>query len=60
MAELEASAIPADADERELHWVQHIYRRNEKQLTVRATIAGMLIGGVMCLSNLYVFFKTGW
>ncbi len=60
MAESNASAIPQDADARELHWVEHIYRRNERQLTVRATIAGMVIGGVMCLSNLYVFFKTGW
>ncbi len=30
------------------------------ELTVRAVIAGMLLGVVMCLSNLYVFFKTGW
>jgi putative OPT family oligopeptide transporter len=29
-------------------------------LTVRAVIVGMLIGVVMCVSNLYVFFKTGW
>lgn len=29
-------------------------------LTVRAVIVGMLIGVVMCISNLYVFFKTGW
>jgi OPT family oligopeptide transporter len=30
------------------------------QLTARAVVVGMLIGGVMCLSNIYVFFKTGW
>jgi uncharacterized oligopeptide transporter (OPT) family protein len=30
------------------------------QLTPRAVVVGMLIGGVMCLSNIYVFFKTGW
>jgi uncharacterized oligopeptide transporter (OPT) family protein len=30
------------------------------QLTVRAVLGGMLIGAVMCLSNIYVFFKTGW
>jgi putative OPT family oligopeptide transporter len=30
------------------------------QLTARAVVAGMLIGAVMCLSNIYVFFKTGW
>lgn len=31
-----------------------------RQLTVRATIAGMLLGGFMSLSNLYVALKTGW
>ncbi len=31
-----------------------------RQLTGRAVIGGMLIGAVMCLSNIYVFFKTGW
>jgi OPT family oligopeptide transporter len=30
------------------------------QLTVRAVVFGMAIGAVMCLSNIYVFFKTGW
>src|SRR6185503_610860 len=30
------------------------------QLTLRAVLGGMAIGGVMCLSNIYVFFKTGW
>src|SRR5688572_9859363 len=44
----------------EREWLEKVYRRGEKQLTVRAIVAGMLIGGVMCLSNLYVFFKTGW
>ena len=27
---------------------------------VRGVIVGMLLGSMMCLSNLYVFFKTGW
>jgi OPT family oligopeptide transporter len=30
------------------------------QLTPRAVVVGMLVGAVMCLSNIYVFFKTGW
>ena len=30
------------------------------QLTFRSAIAGMLIGGVMSLTNLYVGMKTGW
>src|SRR6476469_10516098 len=33
---------------------------NARQLTVRAAIAGMLLGGFMSLSNLYVSLKTGW
>ncbi len=32
----------------------------QRQLTLRATIAGMLLGGFMSLSNLYVSLKTGW
>ncbi len=31
-----------------------------RQLTVRAIVAGMLLGGFMSLSNLYVALKTGW
>jgi OPT family oligopeptide transporter len=30
------------------------------QLTVRAALSGMLIGGVLSLTNLYVGAKTGW
>ena len=48
------------AAEREADWLKRIYRPDEANLTVRAVIVGMLIGGAMCLSNLYVFFKTGW
>jgi putative OPT family oligopeptide transporter len=32
----------------------------EPQLTARAVIAGMLLGGFLSLSNLYVALKTGW
>ncbi|MEK7746531.1 MAG: OPT/YSL family transporter, partial [Elusimicrobiota bacterium] len=31
-----------------------------RQLTTRAVLAGMLLGGFMSLSNLYVALKTGW
>lgn len=31
-----------------------------RQLTVRAIIAGIFLGGFMSLSNLYVSLKTGW
>jgi putative OPT family oligopeptide transporter len=32
----------------------------QRQLTFRAAVAGMLLGGFMSLSNLYVSLKTGW
>jgi len=44
----------------EIEWLETVYKKGARQLTVRAVISGMLLGGVMCLSNLYVFFKTGW
>jgi uncharacterized oligopeptide transporter (OPT) family protein len=47
-------------NEREADWLKRIYRPHEANLTVRAVIVGMLVGAAMCLSNLYVFFKTGW
>lgn len=48
------------AADREAHWLANTYRPHEANLTVRAVVVGMLIGAAMCLSNLYVFFKTGW
>jgi hypothetical protein len=44
----------------EAEWLATTYQPNEPNLTLRAAIAGALIGMVMCLSNIYVFFKTGW
>lgn len=41
-------------------WLREVYRPDEANLTVRAVFVGMAIGAAMCLSNLYVFFKTGW
>jgi uncharacterized oligopeptide transporter (OPT) family protein len=44
----------------ERYWLENVYQGGARQLTVRAVIAGMLIGMLMCLSNLYVVLKTGW
>lgn len=54
---LSNSAPTAD---REAEWLAKTYRPNEANLTVRAVLVGMVVGAAMCLSNLYVFFKTGW
>jgi OPT family oligopeptide transporter len=63
MSDSNVSSAPAPAvapSDREADWLKNVYRPSETNLTVRAVVVGMLIGGAMCLSNLYVFFKTGW
>lgn len=47
-------------DDPEKTWLAETFRPGATQLTARAIVAGMVLGGVMCISNLYVFFKTGW
>jgi len=54
-----APTAPSSSD-RENEWLAKTYQPGATNLTVRAVVVGMLIGGAMCLSNLYVFFKTGW
>src|SRR5215203_2321528 len=51
---------PPSAEDPEAVWLRDVYKPDEPNLTVRAVIVGMLIGALMCISNLYVFFKTGW
>jgi uncharacterized oligopeptide transporter (OPT) family protein len=59
--EVSEQPSPAAAPvEPEQEWLAHVYRHDERQLTVRAVVAGVLLGGLMCLSNLYVILKTGW
>jgi uncharacterized oligopeptide transporter (OPT) family protein len=49
------------ADDLEREWFQHVYAGDaEPQLTLRAVVMGLFLGGVMALSNLYIGFKTGW
>ena len=53
--------VPAPAEkDPELVWLETTYRWGEPQLTPRAVVTGMLLGGIMCLSNLSVVLKTGW
>jgi uncharacterized oligopeptide transporter (OPT) family protein len=48
-------------DERDRAWLERVYQGDDAvQLTPRAVVTGMLIGGLMSVSNLYVGLKTGW
>ncbi|MGE5707449.1 MAG: OPT/YSL family transporter, partial [Bacteroidota bacterium] len=54
--------VPSDdPDAIERFWYENIYQGDHaKQLTIRSALIGMIIGGIMSLSNLYVGLKTGW
>ena len=42
-------------------WLQTVYQGDRmRQLSMRSVITGMLLGGIMSISNLYVGLKTGW
>jgi OPT family oligopeptide transporter len=47
-------------EEIEREWFDKYYHGDIPQLTLRAVLMGMFLGGVMSLSNLYVGLKTGW
>ena len=41
-------------------WLENVWRGDMPQLTWRAALTGMLLGGTLSLTNLYVGAKTGW
>jgi putative OPT family oligopeptide transporter len=47
-------------EQKDKWWLTTVFRGNMPQLTVRAAITGMLLGGLLSLTNLYVGAKTGW
>ena len=52
---------PRTPEEIERHWFENVYQGDRmKQLTLRSVVMGMMLGGVMACSNVYVSLKTGW
>ncbi|RJP30936.1 MAG: OPT family oligopeptide transporter [Phycisphaerales bacterium] len=47
-------------EEKDRWWLENVYRGNMPQLTLRSALTGMILGGVLSLTNLYVGMKTGW
>ena len=41
-------------------WFENVWRGDMPQLTLRSALSGMLIGGLLSMTNLYVGAKTGW
>jgi uncharacterized oligopeptide transporter (OPT) family protein len=48
---------PADKDR---WWLENVYQGDMPQLNLRSALTGMVLGGVLSLTNLYVGIKTGW
>lgn len=47
-------------EQKDRWWLENVYRGNEPQLTIRSAATGMVLGGLLSLTNLYVGAKTGW
>ena len=41
-------------------WLKNVYRGDMPQLNLRSALTGMVLGGVLSLTNLYIGIKTGW
>lgn len=44
----------------EAQWYARAYRGDEPQLTLRAVLTGLGLGGVLSFANVYIGLKTGW
>ena len=51
---------PVAVAARDREWLARVYRPVEAQLTLRAAAMGMLLGGILSASNLYLGLKIGW
>jgi uncharacterized oligopeptide transporter (OPT) family protein len=47
-------------EQKDRWWLENVYRGDMPQLTVRSAITGVVLGGVLSLTNLYVGIRTGW
>ena len=41
-------------------WLKNVFRGDMPQLTLRSALTGVVLGGLLSLTNLYVGIRTGW
>ncbi len=46
--------------EKDEWWLKNVYKGHMPQLTLRSAITGILLGGILSLTNLYIGIRTGW
>lgn len=47
-------------EQKDRWWLEHVWRGDMPQLTLRAALTGMFLGGALSVTNLYIGIKTGW
>src|SRR5438309_8610446 len=47
-------------EEKDAWWLKNVYKGDMPQLTLRSALTGMILGGVLSLTNLYIGIRTGW
>jgi putative OPT family oligopeptide transporter len=47
-------------EQKDRWWLENVWKGDMPQLTLRSGLTGMVLGGVLSLTNLYVGAKTGW
>jgi uncharacterized oligopeptide transporter (OPT) family protein len=47
-------------EEKDAWWLKNVYQGDMPQLTLRSALTGMILGGILSLTNLYIGIKTGW
>jgi OPT family oligopeptide transporter len=47
-------------EQKDRWWFENVWKGDMPQLTIRSAVFGMIIGGILSLTNLYVGAKTGW
>lgn len=58
LSDEEIRTWPLEAKDR--WWLANVYKGDMPQLTLRSALTGMMLGGVLSLTNLYVGARTGW
>ncbi len=46
--------------EKDEWWLKNIFKGDMPQLNLRSALTGMILGGVLSLTNLYIGIRTGW
>ena len=47
-------------EQKDRWWFENVWKGDMPQLTVRSAVTGMMLGGILSLTNLYIGAKTGW